>query len=306
MPSDGDAAVPGRWRSDIGTDAGRWLQLVFLQSDRYWADFTRRIGRPDLSEDPRFTPAANLIANSEAATAELAKTFGEHDHAYWAEILEDEEGVWSLVASSLEVLSDRQALANGYFVSNTDEADVEYKLVSNPVRFDETQPPPSRSPEHGEHTEEILLEFGYDWGQIAAIIEQPTVPWQALLYRLSGDRNPLHSDPGFAAVGGFARPGLHGLCTYGIAGRALLHGVGSCDPSRLRAMSARSSAPVQVVFEQRDGIALPQFRVTAGDGASGGTRTCRCTAWRTWASSAGARRWPSSAAAPPGPAVRSP
>jgi crotonobetainyl-CoA:carnitine CoA-transferase CaiB-like acyl-CoA transferase len=150
------------------TSDGRWLQLVFLQPDRYWADFTRRIGRPDLSEDPRFTPAANLIANSEAAVAELTKTFGEHDHAYWVEVLDGEEGVWSTVASPREVLSDRQAIANGYFVSSTDEAGVEYKLVSNPVRFDETQPAPSRSPEHGEHTEQIMLEFGYDWGQIAA------------------------------------------------------------------------------------------------------------------------------------------
>ena len=104
------------------TSDGRWLQLVFLQPDRYWADFTRRIGRADLSEDPRFTPAANLIANSEAAIAELTKTFGEHDHAYWTGVLDGEEGVWSLVASPRDVLSDRQALANGYFVPNTDEA----------------------------------------------------------------------------------------------------------------------------------------------------------------------------------------
>jgi crotonobetainyl-CoA:carnitine CoA-transferase CaiB-like acyl-CoA transferase len=150
------------------TSDNRWIQLVFLQPDRYWADFTARIGRADLSEDPRFTPAANLIANSEAAIVELTKTFIEHDYAHWAQALEDEEGVWSLVASPRDVLIDRQAIANGYFVTNTDEAGVEYKVVANPVRFDDTQPAPARSPEHGEHTEEILLEFGYDWGQIAA------------------------------------------------------------------------------------------------------------------------------------------
>jgi acyl dehydratase len=75
-------------------------------------------------------------------------------------------------------------------------------------------------------------------------VVQPTRPEQALLYRLSGDRNPLHSDPGFAARGGFSRPILHGLCTYGMTGRALLHTLCACDPARFRAMSGRFTRPV--------------------------------------------------------------
>jgi acyl dehydratase len=71
-----------------------------------------------------------------------------------------------------------------------------------------------------------------------------TRPDQALLYRLSGDRNPLHSDPAFARRGGFDRPILHGMCTYGITGRHLLHAVCSGDPARLRSMSARFTRPV--------------------------------------------------------------
>jgi acyl dehydratase len=75
-------------------------------------------------------------------------------------------------------------------------------------------------------------------------ITYPTRTDQALLYRLSGDRNPLHSDPKFAALAGFPRPILHGLCTYGFTGRALLHALCGGDPARFRSMSGRFSSPV--------------------------------------------------------------
>jgi len=67
---------------------------------------------------------------------------------------------------------------------------------------------------------------------------------QALLYRLSGDRNPLHSDPAFAARAGFPKPILHGLCTYGVTGRLLLHTLCGSDPARFRSMRARFTRPV--------------------------------------------------------------
>jgi acyl dehydratase len=71
-----------------------------------------------------------------------------------------------------------------------------------------------------------------------------TRPDQALTYRLSGDRNPLHSDPEFAKLAGFDRPILHGLCTYGFTGRALLHSLCGSDPARFKQMDARFSKPV--------------------------------------------------------------
>ncbi|MFW2390042.1 MAG: MaoC/PaaZ C-terminal domain-containing protein [Polyangiales bacterium] len=69
-------------------------------------------------------------------------------------------------------------------------------------------------------------------------------PSQALLYRLSGDYNPLHADPEFAAGAGFERPILHGLCTYGYAGRALVRGACDGDPGRLRTFRGQFSNPV--------------------------------------------------------------
>jgi len=77
-----------------------------------------------------------------------------------------------------------------------------------------------------------------------AVIEEKTAPNQALLYRLSGDWNPLHADPGFAKAFGFERPILHGLCTFGFTGRALLHAVCGSDPSRFKHIEGRFSTPV--------------------------------------------------------------
>jgi acyl dehydratase len=97
-----------------------------------------------------------------------------------------------------------------------------------------------------------------------------TRPEQALVYRLSGDRNPLHSDPAFAARAGFDRPILHGLCTYGVTGRALLHALAGSDPARFASMAGRFSSPVMpgesltVSMWSEGGTAL--FRTTKEDG----------------------------------------
>lgn len=72
----------------------------------------------------------------------------------------------------------------------------------------------------------------------------PTRPEMALIYRLSGDINPLHSDPEFAKAAGFPRPILHGLATFGLAGHALLKSLCGYDPARLTGMAGRFSAPV--------------------------------------------------------------
>jgi acyl dehydratase len=72
----------------------------------------------------------------------------------------------------------------------------------------------------------------------------PTLPQQALLYRLCGDRNPLHSDPEFAAAAGFPRPILHGLCTYGIACKAIIDACLESDVSRVRTYGARFAGVV--------------------------------------------------------------
>jgi len=75
-------------------------------------------------------------------------------------------------------------------------------------------------------------------------VDISTRPDQALIFRLCGDRNPLHSDPEFAKRAGFLKPILHGMCTYGISCRAILQTYGDYDPGAFRRHAARFSSPV--------------------------------------------------------------
>lgn len=76
------------------------------------------------------------------------------------------------------------------------------------------------------------------------VCELPTRPEAALIYRLSGDLNPLHADPAVAKAAGFARPILHGLATFGVAGHAVLKSLCDYEPAALKSLAGRFSAPV--------------------------------------------------------------
>jgi acyl dehydratase len=78
------------------------------------------------------------------------------------------------------------------------------------------------------------------------VISYETRPEQAAIYRLSGDRNPIHIDPEFAKMAGFDAPFLHGLCTYGVVGRAILHGLCESEPARFKSFEARFADRVEL------------------------------------------------------------
>jgi crotonobetainyl-CoA:carnitine CoA-transferase CaiB-like acyl-CoA transferase len=168
IPAMAEGAAPNPAVNRYRTRDGRWIQLVFLQTDRFWRGFCDRIDRPDMGADERFTPIANLVVNQDVATAELRKVFAERDLAEWQKVLADEPGVWAAMASPSEVLDDPQVEANGYLMTVADDAGNEFRTVSAPVQFDEDPASPARCPEYGQHTEAILLELGMDWDDIIA------------------------------------------------------------------------------------------------------------------------------------------
>ncbi len=100
------------------------------------------------------------------------------------------------------------------------------------------------------------------------VCDLPTWKHSALIYRLNGDYNPLHADPAIATAAGFERPILHGLCTYGVAGRALIRSLCDNDATRLKQLNVRFSAPVYPgetirteIWKQESGLAGFRCRV---------------------------------------------
>ena len=150
------------------TSDGRFITLVFLQPDRYWADFCRHLDRPDLAVDPRFRDMRVRAEHSDACVEILEEVFASRTYAEWCERLHTLDAPWAPMQSVRELRDDPQARANGYMAPVESPDGAAYDLVGSPCQFDENVPELSPAPEVGAHTEEVLLEMGMSWEEIAA------------------------------------------------------------------------------------------------------------------------------------------
>jgi crotonobetainyl-CoA:carnitine CoA-transferase CaiB-like acyl-CoA transferase len=158
------------------TADGRWFWLLLLQADRHWPDLCRALGREDLLTDPRFADITIRRTNGPALVAELDKTFATKPLDQWGQIMDAHNVWWAPVNTISDLIADPVAHEAGVF-RDVEGADGAVAFVATPSDFSATPSGPrGLAPELGQHTEEVLLELGYDWDAIIALKNSGAIP----------------------------------------------------------------------------------------------------------------------------------
>jgi crotonobetainyl-CoA:carnitine CoA-transferase CaiB-like acyl-CoA transferase len=156
----------------------KWIALGMLQPDRYYADFVRALGQPELASDPRFATMGARAANCTAFIAILDAAFASKPRADWLDILrKGGDFIFTIVNSLNDLPGDPQMLANDYIVDFDHPTYGKTQYVGIPVRLSET-PGSIRAPapEHGQHTELLLTELlGYGWDEVSSLRERGVI-----------------------------------------------------------------------------------------------------------------------------------
>jgi crotonobetainyl-CoA:carnitine CoA-transferase CaiB-like acyl-CoA transferase len=157
----------------------RWIALAMLQADRYWPDFARALGRPDLVDHEKFKDMTARAQNAEEVIATLDAIFITRTREEWMQILRDAPGdfIYTVVNDVNELADDPQMRPNDYIIEFDHPQHGPTEMVGIPIQLSET-PGSVRmpAPELGQHSEEVLLEvLGYDWERIADLRKREVI-----------------------------------------------------------------------------------------------------------------------------------
>lgn len=156
---------------------GKWVQWVMFQSGRYWPGVCRALGRADLEHDTRFDSHRHRSENKKELILILDEVVATRDRDEWALLFQEHGLVWGPVQTMSEVVRDPCVLDNNYVVEYEHFSRGTIKGVGCPIQLSgKSAKTPHGAPEHSQHTEEVLLEIGYNWDDISRMKEQKTIP----------------------------------------------------------------------------------------------------------------------------------
>lgn len=158
--------MPNPLVNNYRTADGRWITLMMLQQGRYWAEVLTLLGLEDVLHDPELADDISRYTRRGEIIDRFDEVFGSRPLADWINILKPLSGAWSVLQTPIELHDDSAVIANGYIPQVRTQSGTEFGMPVNPVQFDEVQVVPSGAPEHGQHTEELLLEAGVAWDDI--------------------------------------------------------------------------------------------------------------------------------------------
>ena len=152
----------------------KWICLAMPQADRYWPDFCKTLGIPELEKDPRFENMKVRGRNAEEIIAIVDEIFVSKPRAEWMQILKDGgDFIYTLVNNITDLPDDPQMQANDYVVDYAHPTWGETQIVGSPLILSETPADPKApAPEFGEHTEQVLIDMlGYSWEDVGRLRE---------------------------------------------------------------------------------------------------------------------------------------
>ena len=171
-------------RKDVGnplfnfyqTADGKWLQLVMIESERFWNGFCQALKIEEFTKDPKFDTHVIRMQNSHELVEIIENKLSSENFEHWAARLDEQKCIWAPVQTLDQVVDDPQVHANGYVTTVTHAEEGDFNILTAPIKYGRTPGiPTAAAPELGQDTETTLLELGYTWDEVIDLKEQGAI-----------------------------------------------------------------------------------------------------------------------------------